>query len=61
MMPPVSKIVEPYDDSDARLPIGDRRNLCYASTSVSMGRGAGVVIATGMQTQVRIATCTPDG
>ncbi|TRM60619.1 hypothetical protein BD626DRAFT_549599 [Schizophyllum amplum] len=34
------------------MPIGDRTNVCYSSTVVTKGRGTGVVIGTGMNTQV---------
>ncbi|KAI5777917.1 sodium transport ATPase [Geopyxis carbonaria] len=37
---------------EADVPIGDRQNMVWASSTVSKGRGVGVVTATGMNSQV---------
>lgn len=51
---PVTKRADVLTDAD--LALGDRENLAYMNTNVTTGRGSGVVIATGMQTEVgRIA------
>ena len=36
---PAQKTIDPFEDP--RLPLGDRRNMAYAGTMVSYGRGAG--------------------
>jgi P-type Ca2+ transporter type 2C len=51
---PVDKDARPLPDEDA--PLGDRINMAYSGTVVTYGRGQGVVVATGMQTELgRIA------
>ncbi len=47
---PVIKDANAVFDKD--IPLGDRINMAYMSTNVVNGRGAGVVVSTGMNTQV---------
>lgn len=37
---------------DREIPLGDRKNTAYMSTVVTYGRGRGVVVSTGMNTQI---------
>lgn len=51
----VEKNIDVVESSDC--PLGDRKNLLYMGTSVSNGRGRGVVVGTGKQTEFgKIAT-----
>ncbi len=46
---PVEKHIAPLDDPEPAL--GDRRNIAYAGTAATYGRGRAVVVATGMNTE----------
>lgn len=49
---PVSKNIAPL--LEELTPMADRRNMGYMGTSVVQGRGAGVVVATGMETEMGV-------
>ena len=49
---PVEKNAALLLEGDA--PLGDRRNLAFMSTLVTYGRGKGIAVATGMNTQIGI-------
>jgi Ca2+-transporting ATPase len=46
---PVEKHADPLPTHD--LPVGDRKNMVYAGTAATYGRGKALVVATGMQTE----------
>jgi P-type Ca2+ transporter type 2C len=47
---PVDKRADVVLEED--IPLGDRRNAAFMGTLISYGRGRGIVVATGMQTQM---------
>lgn len=47
---PVEKIIHPIEDP--AIGLGDRKNLAFMSTPVTKGSGKGIVIATGMNSEV---------
>ncbi|KAI0312395.1 calcium-transporting ATPase 3 [Amylostereum chailletii] len=56
---PVAKTLAagPAQPAREQIPVGDRINLAFSSTTISRGRASGVVISTGMETQIgRIAS-----
>ncbi len=48
---PVGKIKEELNN-EGEVPLGDRLNMAYMGTTVVAGRGKGVVVATGMKTEI---------
>ena len=47
---PVEKSPETLPDED--IPLGDRRNMAYSSGVVTFGHGKGIVVGTGMNTEI---------
>lgn len=49
---PASKNIESILRGGTDTPVGDRINMVYSATTVTRGRATGIVVATGMETQV---------
>jgi len=53
---PIDKVTDPMpvpDGTDPKqVPLGDRKNMAFSATLVAQGSGAGLVIATGDQTEI---------
>ncbi len=47
---PVEKVLPPI--AQENVPLGDRRNMAFMGTVLTYGRGVGLVVATGMQTEL---------
>ena len=56
----VEKTIDALDDPE--LALGDRRNMAYSSSIITYGRGSGIVVSAGMDTEVgKIAEYISDG
>lgn len=49
---PVEKDASTLQTAEKDIPLGERSNMAYMGTSVAYGRGEGVVVATGMKTEM---------
>ena len=49
---PVIKTVEAIDSNGADVPLGDRKNMVFMSSTVVYGRGKAVIVGTGMNTEM---------
>lgn len=55
-LPVAKKHEEVYRDSSVPVPVGDRLNMVFSSSVVSKGRGTGIAVSTGLETEIgRIA------
>lgn len=43
---------EAYTDTSVPIPVGDRLNMAFSSSVVSKGRGSGIAVATGLDTEI---------
>lgn len=51
-LPVVKNHNDVYADASVDVPVGDRLNLAYSSSVVSKGRGTGIVVGTGLSTEI---------
>jgi Na+-exporting ATPase len=49
---PVAKKADATFSPDDDVPVGDRINIAYSSSSVTKGRAKGIVVQTGMHTEI---------
>lgn len=49
---PIAKEAEIVYGPEVVVPVGDRLNLAFSSSTVTKGRSRGIVVATGMQTEI---------
>ncbi|MFD3448201.1 cation-translocating P-type ATPase [Microbacteriaceae bacterium 4G12] len=42
----------PHENKQGKVPLGDQRNMAFMSTLVTYGRGTGIAVATGMDSQI---------
>jgi magnesium-transporting ATPase (P-type) len=51
---PIDKSVDRIEcgDNPKQTPLGDRHNMCFSATLVSQGSGAGIIVATGDNTEI---------
>lgn len=51
-LPVVKNHNEVYSDTSVPVPVGDRLNMVFSSSVVSKGRGTGIVVSTGLETEI---------
>lgn len=51
-LPVAKKHKEVYSDPSIPIPVGDRLNMVFSSSVVSKGRGTGIAVATGLETEI---------
>lgn len=51
-LPTVKDHNEIYPDRSVPIPVGDRLNMAFSSSVVSKGRGVGIAVATGLDTEI---------